>query len=85
MVLACVIRRDSLALRGPEQAAGLTAALIAFCVAAAFDWIWQVPVVPAAFLLLAVPSWRPESGPAASVELVRARSAPASSVSRSHA
>ena len=35
------------------QAAGVAAALIAFCVAAAFDWIWQVPVLPAAFLLLA--------------------------------
>jgi hypothetical protein len=34
-------------------AAGITAALIAFCVSAAFDWIWQVPVLPAAFLLLA--------------------------------
>jgi hypothetical protein len=35
------------------RAAGLTAALIAFCVAAASDWIWQVPALPAAALLLA--------------------------------
>ena len=35
------------------RAAGLTGALVAFCVAAASDWIWQVPALPAAFLLLA--------------------------------
>jgi hypothetical protein len=35
------------------RAAGVTAALIAFCVAAASDWIWQVPALPAAALLLA--------------------------------
>jgi tetratricopeptide (TPR) repeat protein len=33
-------------------AAGLAAALITFCVSAAYEWIWQVPVLPAAFLLL---------------------------------
>ncbi len=32
--------------------AGVTAALVAFGVAAAVDWVWQVPVVPDAFLLL---------------------------------
>lgn len=35
------------------RVAGLTAALVAFCVAAASDWIWQVPALPAAALLLA--------------------------------
>jgi O-antigen ligase len=35
------------------RAAGLTAALAAFMFSAAFDWIWQVPALPAAFLLLA--------------------------------
>jgi O-Antigen ligase len=35
------------------RAAGLTAALVAFLTSAAFDWIWQVPVLPAAFMLLA--------------------------------
>jgi hypothetical protein len=35
------------------RAAGLTGALIAFVVAASSDWIWQVPALPAAFLLLA--------------------------------
>lgn len=34
-------------------AAGLAAALITFCVSAAYDWIWQVPVLPVGFLLLA--------------------------------
>jgi hypothetical protein len=35
------------------RAAGVTGALIAFLVAASSDWIWQVPALPAAFLLLA--------------------------------
>jgi O-antigen ligase len=35
------------------RAAGLTGALIAFTVGAAADWLWQVPALPAAFLLLA--------------------------------
>jgi tetratricopeptide (TPR) repeat protein len=35
------------------RAAGVAAALVAFLVFAAFDWIWQMPVVPAVFLLLA--------------------------------
>ena len=34
------------------RAAGLTGALIAFVVGAAGDWLWQVPALPAAFLLL---------------------------------
>lgn len=34
------------------RAAAIVAALVAFMVFAAFDWIWQVPVLPAAFLLL---------------------------------
>ena len=47
------------------RAAGLTGALIAFCVAAASDWIWQVPAVPAAFLLLAAAVFAPPSRSAA--------------------
>jgi len=35
------------------RAAGLVAALLGFLVFAAFDWIWQVAVLPAAFLLVA--------------------------------
>lgn len=33
-------------------AAGVAAAMVTLCVSAASDWIWQVPVLPAAFLLL---------------------------------
>jgi tetratricopeptide (TPR) repeat protein len=43
------------------RAAGLTAAVISFCVAAASDWIWQVPAVPAAALLLAAAVLSPTS------------------------
>ena len=43
------------------RAAGLTAALTAFCVAAASDWIWQVPAVPAAALLLVAAVLSPTS------------------------
>ncbi len=50
------------------QAAGLTAALVAFCVSAAFDWIWQVPALPAAFLLLAAAALAPRVEKPASVE-----------------
>ena len=35
------------------QLAGAVAALAAFAVAAGIDWVWQLPVIPAAFLLLA--------------------------------
>jgi hypothetical protein len=35
------------------RAAGLIGALVAFLVAASSDWIWQVPALPAAFLVLA--------------------------------
>jgi O-Antigen ligase len=35
------------------RAAGAAAALLAFMVSAAFDWIWQVPALPVAFLVLA--------------------------------
>jgi hypothetical protein len=41
---------------GPDERTPLAAALAgctAFCVAAAFDWIWQIPVLPVAVLLLA--------------------------------
>jgi len=35
------------------RAAGAAAALLAFMVSASFDWVWQLPVLPVAFLLLA--------------------------------
>jgi hypothetical protein len=47
----------AVALRGPPVAraplAGVTAACAAFATAAAVDWVWQLPAVPEAFLLLA--------------------------------
>ncbi len=41
------------------RAAALAAALVAFAVSASFDWIWQVPVLPVAFLALAAASLAP--------------------------
>lgn len=41
---------------GPSERSLLAAALagcVAFCIAAAFDWMWQLPVLPVALLLLA--------------------------------
>jgi hypothetical protein len=38
---------------GRTRAAGAAAALLAFAVSALADWVWQLPVLPAAFLLLA--------------------------------
>jgi len=39
--------------RGRPQLAALLAGVVAFLVAAAFDWVWQLPVIPVAALLLA--------------------------------
>lgn len=45
-----------LALRAPPRGrvilAGATASLAAFCAAAAYDWVWQLPALPVAALLL---------------------------------
>lgn len=46
------------------RAAGLTGALIAFTVGAAADWLWQVPALPAAFLLLSAALLAPARAPA---------------------
>lgn len=54
-----LVRR--LAYEQRARAAGAAAALIAFCVAAASDWIWQVPVLPVAFILLATAVLLPDS------------------------
>ena len=43
------------------RAAGLMGALIAFLVAASSDWIWQVPALPTAFLVLAAAVLAPAS------------------------
>jgi hypothetical protein len=54
LVLGAAIR---LSMRSRYEArartAGVIGAMIAFCVSAASDWIWQVPALPAVFLLLA--------------------------------
>lgn len=54
MLLGVGVRR---ALAGPWQvrpwAAAITAACVSFIVSAAFDWLWQMPVLPIAVLLLA--------------------------------
>ncbi len=39
--------------RGRPVLAAAAAGCVAFCVTAAFDWMWQIPVLPVAFLLLA--------------------------------
>lgn len=43
------------------QAAGAAAALLAFMVSASFDWVWQLAVLPVAFLLLAAAVLAPSS------------------------
>jgi O-antigen ligase len=43
-------------------AAGVAAVVFAFLTSAAFDWVWQIPVLPVAFLLLAAAVLAP--GPA---------------------
>jgi hypothetical protein len=53
LVLGAAVRLSRRSRFGARvQAAGLTGALVAFTVGAAGDWIWQVPALPAAFLLL---------------------------------
>jgi hypothetical protein len=74
VVLGAAIR---LAMRSRYESrvrvAGVAGALIAFYVAAASDWIWQVPALPAAFMLLAAallaPRSRAGSQPAGSASL----------------
>ena len=63
--IAAVIRS-----RGAERtlAAGATAALVAFLVGAAVDWLWQLPVLPAAVLLVGAAVL----APAAATRTVRA-------------
>lgn len=47
------------------QAAAVAAASIAFLVSAAFDWVWQVPVLPVALLLLGAGVLAPRAAGAA--------------------
>ena len=61
--------------RGPGRAAAALAGCVAFCVTAAVDWVWQIPVLPVAFLLLASSlalaraGPRPEGAPALALPL----------------
>jgi hypothetical protein len=59
------------------RAAGAVAALLAFAVSAAVDWVWQLPVLPTAFLLLAAAVLAP-AGPVISARATAAGAAPAS-------
>jgi tetratricopeptide (TPR) repeat protein len=56
-LLTILLGGGALAVRaGPEARPWLAAALagcVAFCVTAGFDWMWQIPVLPVALLLLA--------------------------------
>jgi O-antigen ligase len=47
------------------RAAGAAAAVTAFAASAGFDWIWQVPVLPTAFLFLGAAVLAPSGWPAA--------------------
>jgi O-Antigen ligase len=49
---AAVRRVITSRLQGRVWAAAVTAACLAFTVSAAFDWVWQMPVLPVALLLL---------------------------------
>lgn len=55
------------------RAAAAAAALLAFMVSAAVDWVWQLPVLPAAFLLLAAAVLAPAS-PITNVRILASRS-----------
>ena len=43
-------------------AAAVLAAVLAFIISAALDWVWQVPVLPVALMLLAAAVLTPETG-----------------------
>lgn len=55
------------------RAAAVTAALVAFMFSAAFDWIWQVPALPAVFLLLAAAVLAPRAMSASAPDQQRRR------------
>ncbi len=66
--------RAVVAASGPERtcAAAVAAAMTAFCLSAAFDWIWQVAALPAAFMVMTAavvaPRARRSPGSTATVE-----------------
>ncbi len=60
-ILAVGVRRALTASRDRTLLAGATAGAAAFAVAAAVDWVWQIAVIPIAFLLLAAAILRPRT------------------------
>ncbi len=60
-VLAVGVRRSLTASRDRTLLAGATAGAAAFAVAAGIDWVWQIAVIPIAFLLLAAAILRPRT------------------------
>jgi tetratricopeptide (TPR) repeat protein len=61
------------ALRAPASERTLiataTAAVIAFCAAASFDWVWQIGVVPMVMMLLAATTFAAQRQPAGQPEI----------------
>jgi hypothetical protein len=61
-IVACGVNRSC---RGPRAVrswtAAATAGCVAFCVSAAVDWVWELTVVPVAFLMLAAVVLAPRS------------------------
>ncbi len=69
LFLLVIVAAGRLAWRSRDEqrtlAAGAAAACTAFTVSAAFDWVWQIPVLPACFLLLAAATLAPAARRAA--------------------
>jgi O-Antigen ligase len=57
------------------RVAAIAAACVAFAVSAAIDWVWQIPVLPVAFLLLAAATLAPARAPVVASALSGAPSA----------
>ena len=53
LIVAAVVRSRDRDVETAGLAAAAAAAIVAFAISAAFDWMWQVPVLPVAVLLLA--------------------------------
>lgn len=65
LIVAAVVRSRDRDTETAAMAAAAAAAIVAFAISAAFDWMWQVPVLPVAVLLLAGAVLAPERRPAA--------------------
>jgi hypothetical protein len=63
VAVARVVARSSYEER--TRAAAIAAAIVAFLIGAGFDWLWQMPVLPAAVLLLLGAALAPASASAA--------------------